>query len=48
MTGDASREGALAEWVDKLAIREVLERYMRSNDDGDAARIAELLGKLRF
>jgi ketosteroid isomerase-like protein len=32
----------LAEWIDKLAIREVLERYMRYNDDGDAARIAEL------
>jgi hypothetical protein len=23
-----------AEWDDKLAIRELLERYMRSNDDG--------------
>ncbi len=29
-------------WLDKLAIREVLERYMRYNDDGAADRIAEL------
>lgn len=28
--------------LDKLAIREVLERYMRYNDDGAADRIAEL------
>ena len=28
--------------LDKLAIREVLERYMRHNDDGAADRIAEL------
>jgi ketosteroid isomerase-like protein len=30
------------EWLDKLAIREVLERYMRYNDDGAVDRIAEL------
>jgi ketosteroid isomerase-like protein len=30
------------ELLDKLAIREVLERYMRYNDDRAAARIAEL------
>jgi len=30
------------EWADKLAIRELLERYMRYNDDGDLDRIIEL------
>jgi ketosteroid isomerase-like protein len=30
------------EWFDKLAIRELLERYMRYNDDRAADRIAEL------
>jgi ketosteroid isomerase-like protein len=30
------------DWLDKLAIREVLERYMRYNDDGAADRIADL------
>jgi len=30
------------EWIDKLAIRELLERYMRYNDDGDAKRCIEL------
>jgi 3-phenylpropionate/cinnamic acid dioxygenase small subunit len=34
MSGDA--------WIDKLAIREVLERYMRYNDDGALDRIVEL------
>jgi hypothetical protein len=29
-------------WFDKLAIREVIERYMRCNDDGDADSIVEL------
>jgi ketosteroid isomerase-like protein len=29
-------------WLDKLAIRELLERYMRFNDDLAADRIAEL------
>jgi ketosteroid isomerase-like protein len=32
----------IAAWVDKLEIRELLERYMRYNDDLDADRIAEL------
>lgn len=32
----------LRSWLDKLAIREVLERYMRFNDDLAADRIAEL------
>jgi 3-phenylpropionate/cinnamic acid dioxygenase small subunit len=32
----------LAAWVDKLAIRDLLERYMRYNDDGDLDRILEL------
>jgi uncharacterized protein (TIGR02246 family) len=32
----------LAAWVDKLAIRELLERYMRYNDDGDLDRILDL------
>ena len=32
----------LSQWVDKLAIREVLERYMRYNDDGALDRIVEL------
>jgi uncharacterized protein (TIGR02246 family) len=31
-----------AQWVDKLAIREVIEQYMRWNDDGDFASIVEL------
>lgn len=31
-----------AEWVDKLEIREVLERYMRYNDDGALDRITAL------
>jgi hypothetical protein len=35
-------ESDLREWIDKLAIREVLERYMRFNDDLAAERIAEL------
>jgi uncharacterized protein (TIGR02246 family) len=30
------------QWVDKLAIREVIERYMRYNDDGNADAIIEL------
>jgi ketosteroid isomerase-like protein len=30
------------EWVDRLEIRDVLERYMRYNDDGDAERLASL------
>jgi ketosteroid isomerase-like protein len=29
-------------WLDKLEIREVIERYMRFNDDRAAARIVEL------
>jgi ketosteroid isomerase-like protein len=32
----------MQEWLDKLAIRELLERYMRYNDDGSFDRIAEL------
>lgn len=32
----------MPEWLDKLAIRELLERYMRYNDDRAADRIAEL------
>lgn len=38
----ASSESELRTWLDKLAIREVLERYMRCNDDLAADRIAEL------
>lgn len=34
-----------AELLEKLAIREVLERYMRWNDDGMAERIAELFAE---
>jgi 3-phenylpropionate/cinnamic acid dioxygenase small subunit len=30
------------DWVDKLAIRELLERYMRFNDDGDIEKVIEL------
>jgi ketosteroid isomerase-like protein len=36
------RNTTLPEWVDKLAIRELLERYMRYNDDRAADRIADL------
>jgi ketosteroid isomerase-like protein len=32
----------LQNWIDRLEIRDVLERYMRSNDDGDADALAEL------
>lgn len=32
----------MQEWLDKLAIRELLERYMRYNDDRAADRIAGL------
>ena len=35
-------ETELEAWADKLAIRELLERYMRYNDDGDLDRILEL------
>jgi ketosteroid isomerase-like protein len=35
-------EDELRLWLDKLAIRDVLERYMRFNDDLAADRIAEL------
>lgn len=31
-----------AQWADKLAIREVIERYMRYNDNGDFDAIAAL------
>ena len=30
------------EWVDRLEIRDVIERYMRYNDDGDAERLTSL------
>jgi ketosteroid isomerase-like protein len=33
---------ALDQWADKFAIRELLERYMRFNDDGDLDNIIEL------
>ena len=33
---------ATGQWADKLEIRELLERYMRYNDDGSFDRIAEL------
>jgi SnoaL-like domain len=33
----------IREWIDKLAIREVLERYMRYNDDRASTRMVELL-----
>jgi hypothetical protein len=32
----------LGEWIDKLAIREVVERSVRYTDDRDGARLAEL------
>jgi len=33
---------SLEEWADKLAIRELLERYMRYNDDGALDRLTAL------
>jgi ketosteroid isomerase-like protein len=30
------------EWLDRLKIRDVIERYMRYNDDGDAKRLLSL------
>jgi ketosteroid isomerase-like protein len=30
------------EWLDRLKIRDVIERYMRYNDDGDAERLTSL------
>jgi ketosteroid isomerase-like protein len=30
------------EWLDRLEIRDVIERYMRYNDDGDAERLISL------
>jgi uncharacterized protein (TIGR02246 family) len=30
------------EWLDRLEIRDVIERYMRYNDDGDAERLMSL------
>ncbi len=30
------------QWLDRLEIRDVLERYMRYNDDGDAERLTSL------
>lgn len=30
------------DWVDRLEIRDVIERYMRYNDDGDAERLVSL------
>lgn len=38
----ASDETRLGAWLDKLEIRDVLERYMRYNDDLAADKIAEL------
>jgi ketosteroid isomerase-like protein len=38
----ASEQTRLAAWLDKLEIRELLERYMRYNDDLAADKIAEL------
>jgi uncharacterized protein (TIGR02246 family) len=32
----------MREWLDRLEIRDVLERYMRYNDDGDADRLVAL------
>jgi len=37
-----STDQRVAAWLDKLEIREVLERYMRYNDDLAADRLAEL------
>jgi hypothetical protein len=37
-----SDETRLREWLDKLDIREILERYMRHNDDLAADKVAEL------
>jgi hypothetical protein len=36
------RSAEAADWFDKLAIRETLERYMRYNDDGALDRIMSL------
>ncbi len=41
MSGDVDER--VEAWLDKLEIREVIERYMRFNDDKAAERIVELL-----
>jgi hypothetical protein len=38
----APAESEVRQWLDKVAIRELLERYMRYNDDLAADRLAEL------
>jgi ketosteroid isomerase-like protein len=38
----ADTRNRVEQWMDKLEIREVIERYMRRNDDRDADRIVEL------
>ena len=32
----------MRKWLDRLEIRDVIERYMRYNDDGDAERLTSL------
>ncbi|WP_231986471.1 nuclear transport factor 2 family protein [Mycobacterium sp. E2479] len=32
----------MGEWLERLRIRDVIERYMRYNDDGDAERLTSL------
>jgi ketosteroid isomerase-like protein len=36
---------ALARWIDRLQIREIVERSVRAIDDGDAATFAELFAE---
>ena len=40
---EADRVSVPREWIDKLEIRELLERYMRYNDDRAADKLVELL-----
>ena len=47
--GDPAHVRVPREWIDKLEIRELLERYMRYNDDRDAEKVLELLDEdVRF
>ncbi len=46
---DADRVSVAREWIDKLEIRQLLERYMRYNDDRAADQLVELLDEdVRF
>src|SRR5271170_249833 len=47
--GDRGNVRVPSEWIDKLEIRELLERYMRYNDDRAADKVVELLDEdVRF